>query len=142
MTESKTRTANRLLAWFRRPPKTLGRRGEDLAVRALRRAGYRILDRNAQLGRYEIDIVAREGDTTAFVEVKTRRSDDPVPPEENVHHEKRRHIRAAAHVYIQRENDPAMYYRFDIVAVIVPETGKPSVTIYRDAFRDEWRSGR
>lgn len=123
--------------WFRRKPKTLGQTGEDLAAQALRRAGYRILDRNVKLGRYEVDIIASEGDTTAFVEVKTRRTSDPIPPEENVGYQKRRHIRAAARTYISREDDPERYYRFDIVSVVVPEQGKPEITIFRDAFRDE-----
>ena len=133
----KPETRNPLLRWFRRAPKTLGLRGEDLAVKALRRAGYIILTRNAQLGSYEIDVIARERDTTAFIEVKTRRHDDPVAPEDNIGYTKRRHIRTAARLYITRRNDPNMYYRFDVVSVVVPENGKPTATIYRDAFRDE-----
>lgn len=125
------------LKWFHRKSKTVGQCGEDLAARALRRAGYTLLQRNARLGAYEIDIIAREGDTTAFVEVKTRRTADPVPPEENVGYTKRRHIRAAAHAYIAREDNPEMYYRYDIVSVIMPEQGKPEVSIFRDAFHDE-----
>jgi len=106
-------------------------------VRALRRAGYKILSRNTQLGPYEIDVIGREGDTTAFVEVKTRRTADPVAPEENVGPKKRRHIVSAARRYMAREDDPERYYRFDIVSVVVPERGKPEVTIYRDAFHAE-----
>jgi len=122
--------------WFRKP-RSLGARGEDIAVRALRRAGYRILSRNTRLGQYEIDVIGREGDTTAFIEVKTRRTSDPVPPEENVGPLKRRHIVAAARRYMAREDDPEQYYRFDIVSVVVPEQGKPEVAILRDAFRPE-----
>lgn len=123
--------------WFRHKPRTLGQRGEDAAVRALKRAGYAILGRNQRLGAYEIDVIAKEGDTTAFVEVKTRRAADFAPPEDNVGYTKRRHIRAAARAYISREDDPEMYYRFDIVSVVMPEQGKPAVTIHRDAFREE-----
>ena len=43
-----------------------------MAARFLRAQGYRILGRNVKLGKYEIDIIAQEGDTVAFVEVKTR----------------------------------------------------------------------
>jgi putative endonuclease len=119
----------------RRAPKPLGARGEDLAARALRRAGYVILARNVRLGRYEIDIIARHRDTTVFVEVRTRTSGDPVPPEETVNPTKQLHIMRAARIYIARERNPEMYYRFDVVAVVVPETGAPQVTIYADAFR-------
>ena len=88
----------------RRP---LGRRGEALAARYLRRRGWRILARNLREGRFELDLVVQRGDTTVFVEVKTRRTDDPVPPEDNVGPTKRRHIQTAAQIYAQRENDPA-----------------------------------
>jgi putative endonuclease len=121
----------------RQEPKPLGTRGEDLAVRHLKRSGYRILDRNVQLGRYEIDIIAREGDTVAFVEVKTRVSDSFADPEVNVTPDKQRRIRQAAHRYIDAQDDPTTYYRFDIVSVLIPEDGPPTVTLYRDAFPDQ-----
>lgn len=118
-----------------RKARTLGRQGEDLAVKALRRAGYTILERNAQLGRYEIDIIARDADTVAFVEVKTRRQQDIALPEDNVHTEKRRRLGRAARLYMDREDDPEAFYRFDVVSVLLPDEGKPEITIYRDAFR-------
>jgi len=126
-----------MLSIFRRKPETFGGRGEKLALRALRRAGYTILARNARVGRYEVDLIAREGDTTAFIEVKTRRNEDEIAPEENVGFEKRRRLRKAARVYMAHENNPAMYYRFDIVSVVIPESGKPTATIFRDAFQEE-----
>jgi len=122
---------------FGRKPRSLARRGEDAAARYLRRQGYCILDRNVRLGRYEIDIIARDGDTIAFVEVKARHSDDPVDPVDNVDEIKQRHIRRAAHLYIVRDNDPDRYYRFDIVTVVVADKGKPAITLYKDAFQDE-----
>jgi putative endonuclease len=122
---------------LRRESEPLGRRGEKQALRALRRAGYTILARNARVDRYEVDLIAREGDTTAFIEVKTRRDEGEILPEENVGFEKRRHLRKAARIYMAHENNPSMYYRFDIVSVVIPESGKPSVTIHRDAFQDE-----
>ncbi len=73
----------------------------------------------------------------AFVEVKTRRSDAFASPEENVTHAKRRHILAAARRYLSQQQDPKLYYRFDIASVLLPERGKPRVTMYQDAFRDE-----
>ena len=125
-----------LRRYLRRRPLPLGRQGERAIVRHLRRAGYRIVARNAWLGRYEVDIIARKGDTTAFVEVKTRRDTAVVLPEANVTHTKRQHLRKAARYYMTRENDPAMYYRFDVAAVLVPPQGKPTVTYYENAFPD------
>jgi len=121
---------------FWRSGTSLGERGERLAARTLRRNGYSILERNAHLGRYEIDIIAREEDTVVFVEVKTRRADDVVQPEENVGHEKQRHIIRASEVYRARLVEDETYYRFDVVSVVMPELGKPRVTIFRDAFQE------
>lgn len=122
--------------WSRRKRKPLGLRGEDLAVRHLKRLGYRILDRNVLLGRYEIDIIAREGDTVAFVEVKTRVTDSFADPEANVTPDKQRRIRHAAHRYMDAQDDPTTYYRYDIVSVLIPDDGPPTVTLCRDAFAD------
>lgn len=119
--------------WRRRKP--LGAHGEDLAAKALRRAGYRILDRNAKLGRYEIDIIAQEGDTVAFVEVKTRQAaGDTFDPVDNITPEKQRRLAQAARYYLARHPDTDANYRFDVVAVVVPPRGRPDITIYRDAF--------
>ncbi len=120
--------------WRKTAPGPIGKRGEKLAAKHLKRAGYRILERNVTLGRFEIDIIAREGDTIAFVEVKTRRSNAFLEPEVNVTPTKQQHIRRAAAIYIDRQNDPTMYYRFDIVSIVLPDEGKPRVTIFRDAF--------
>ncbi len=118
-----------------RKAKPLGQQGEDLAAKTLKRAGYTILERNAHLGRYEIDIIAREGDTVSFVEVKTRRQDDIASPEANVASTKQLHLSRAAKIYMSRMDDAETYYRFDVMSVLIPERGKPSVTIFRDAFR-------
>ena len=68
--------------WPKRRP--LGEQGERVTARYLRRNGYRILDRNVHLGRYEIDIIAQEDDAIVFVEVKTRRSDSYEDPAANI----------------------------------------------------------
>src|SRR5947207_7857205 len=73
-----------------RPRDTLGDRGENVAARYLRNQGYRILTRNFRCPLGEIDIVARDGRTLVFCEVKTRtydKADDPgvgVAPEDQV----------------------------------------------------------
>ena len=120
--------------WWKSEPRPLGRRGEDAAARFLKKQGYRILERNRFLGKYEIDIIAREGDTIAFVEVRTRKVLDDFPPEDSVGPRKQQHIRSAAQRYIDQADDPTVYYRFDIVSVIMPDEGKPTITLFRDAF--------
>lgn len=125
--------------WRRRTPIPLGRQGEDVAVRFLRKQGFTIIERNVKLGHYEIDIIAREGDTVAFVEVKTRRNDDFADPEANVTSVKEQHIRRAAHRYMERHDDGRTYYRYDIVSVVLPEAGRPRITLIRDAFQERSR---
>lgn len=118
--------------WGRSRP--LGMQGEALAARYLRAQGYRILHQNAQLGRYEIDIIAQEGDTIAFVEVKTRSIADTFMPEDSIGATKMLHIRRAAELYRARQNDPAQYYRFDVVSIVIGDGQDPEITLYRNAF--------
>ena len=122
--------------WPFRKPLSLGARGERIAVRHLRWRGYRILARNVRLGAYEIDILAREGDTIVFVEVKTRQAGDAVPPEDNVGPAKQNHIRRAARYYHAQYGAPHAYYRFDVVSVTVEPRKKPAVRLFRGAFPD------
>ena len=76
----------------------VGRRGEDLAHRLLRRKGLTIVARNYRLasGDAEADVIAWEGEELVFVEVKTRRSAEYGPPERAVGDEKRIHLRRIA----------------------------------------------
>lgn len=125
-----------MILWpWRRTPKPLGAQGEDAAAKFLKREGYSLLARNLRLGRGEIDIVARDGDTIVFVEVKTlRTASDVFRPEDNVSHDKQRHLIAAAQRYMAQHPDPNAYYRFDVVSVVLPENSAPQITLFRDAF--------
>jgi putative endonuclease len=80
----------------------LGRRGERAAEKYLRRCGYRIVERNFRAAGAEIDIVAMDGETLVFVEVKTRRSRDAGAPEEAVDERKQKQIRRAAEIFATR----------------------------------------
>ena len=120
--------------WWRKQPRNYWQRGEDLAARFLRAKGLKILERNVRLGRNEVDIIARDGDTVVFVEVRTRQTPDPVPPQDSIGPTKIRHLRAAARWYLARHQAPDTYYRFDVVAIILPERGKPEITYIPNAF--------
>src|SRR5579875_39169 len=75
------------------PEAALGRRGEDLAHRYLRSAGLTVIARNYRAGKdSEIDIVARSGNVTVFVEVKARRSEEFGAPDRAIDQEKQKHI--------------------------------------------------
>src|SRR3954467_10509992 len=79
----------------------LGRRGENVAAKFLRNLGYRIIARNFRCEMGEIDIIARDGTTLVFVEVKTRESDDPMP-EQNVNGRKMHQITKVGKLYLSR----------------------------------------
>lgn len=112
----------------------LGATAEELACKHLRQAGYRIVARNWRTRLGEIDIVARDGDVLAFVEVKARSSSGFGGPEGAVGPRKRRRIVAAAKAFLA-STDCDLASRFDVVAV---EDG--DVRIVRDAFQvdDVW----
>ncbi|NLV31544.1 MAG: YraN family protein [Acidobacteria bacterium] len=111
------------------PHLLLGRRGERLACRFLVRAGYDVLARRYRARSGELDLVAFEGDTLVFVEVKTRASRRYGEPWEYVDWEKRQALRRAAEDFIARFDLGRYDYRFDIVSVVGRE-----VQLYRDAF--------
>jgi putative endonuclease len=110
------------------------RRGEGLAAAFLRLKGYTIEARNWRCAFGEIDIVARDGDTLVFVEVKARRDRSAGTPEEAVDLRKRRRLVRLAQAYLARRTGPEQPCRFDVIAV---ETGRvlPTIRHVRSAFR-------
>jgi putative endonuclease len=111
----------------------LGDRGENRAARYLRERGYKILIRNFRCPLGEIDIVARDGRTLVFVEVKTRAEDEPMP-EDQVNGFKRHQITKAAKYYLTRYGVPQPPSRFDVVAVVWPDGKEPQVRHTQHAF--------
>ena len=96
----------------------MGKKGEELALRFLKSSGYTILDRNFKYGRGEIDIVAKDADTIAFVEVKSRSSDEFGAPEETVGVRKQRQLSKLARAYLQQKRlFNRADCRFDVVAI-------------------------
>jgi putative endonuclease len=111
----------------------LGRRGERAAEKHLRRNGYRIVARNFRAAGAEIDLVAVDGETLVFVEVKTRRNRDAGAPEEAVDECKQKQIRRAAEMFATRYRAEDVTMRFDIVAV--DASGKRlEIELLRNAF--------
>ena len=112
-----------------------GRLGEDLAHRYLRDRGCRIVARNYRppAAGGEIDLVAWQGETLAFVEVKTRSSEDFGAPETAVDLEKRGHVERAARDYARRAGVEWEKTRFDIVSVLLEN--QPRIEWIRDAWR-------
>jgi len=140
----------------------LGRLGEALAIACLERAGYRIVAANFRLpiGRNtrdvivsaEIDVVAYDGPTLCFVEVKARASDDFAPPQANVDLRKRRQIARAARGYRRMFRLVDAPYRYDVVTVISSSAkqinAEPRIELLKNFWTDEklrqrnWREAR
>jgi len=127
----------RLRAWFaaRFPAKSLGKRGEDAAARFLKRNGYRILARCLDSPLGELDIIAVDGRTIVFVEVKTRRSTDAGDPADAIDDRKQRRMTQAALAYLKSKGLLKDAARFDVVAITWPENRKrPTIEHYKNAF--------
>jgi putative endonuclease len=117
------------------PDRTVfGRDCEDLAARFLEEAGLRVLARNWRAGRNEVDLVALEGETLVFVEVKGRRGDSHGSPGDAVHPRKQARILAAALAYLAAHPGGRRAVRFDAVLVRRDGGGRWEVEHLRDAF--------
>lgn len=117
--------------------KRLGDRGEELAARFLRGNGYRILARNYRCPRGEIDIIARDGETVVFVEIKGRSTRRFGSPLDAVTPAKRRRLAVTAHHYLVACSLRLAITRFDVVGIRWMPGGNGECTLVRDAFRLE-----
>ena len=112
----------------------LGKEGENRCVQFLSQEGYRILERNWRCRFGEIDFVARQGQTLAFIEVKTRENLTYGEPQESVNWRKQRKIIAVALCYLRFQKTENQPIRFDVIAV-TPE----KIEIFPNAFQPESR---
>lgn len=111
----------------------LGEQGEALAIRHLKRAGYKIIETNYRTRLGEIDIIAKDKDTIVFVEVKTRTSVHFGSPKWAVTPQKQKKISMVALYYLKATEQSTARARFDVVAVI-SNRDKPQVEIIKNAF--------
>ena len=98
-----------------------GELGERTAKKFLRRRGMKFLVANFRSERGEIDLIFRDGDCLAFVEVKTRSSEEWTRPAAAVNAERRRRLSRAALDYLRLLKNPRVKIRFDIVEVLLAE---------------------
>ena len=131
----------------------LGNRGERLAAEYLTRAGFRLVAANFKVNvgrtlrgrmvKAEIDLIAYEGATLCFVEVKTRASDWYASPEANVDRRKQRQITRAARLYRRIFGLKGAPFRYDVVSVILPpadaqgSTPPPRLRLHRNFWTEE-----
>jgi len=110
-----------------------GKQGEDIAVAYLKKEGFAVLERNYRCLFGEVDVVAKEGDTIVFVEVKSRRSERFGDPQMAVGLKKQKKLSRISLKYLEERHLYPCNARFDVVAVrIMPEGDK--VELIRNAF--------
>lgn len=116
------------------PDHELGRRGEDVAHRFLRRCGIVVVARNYRMnsGAGEVDLIGWERDTLVFIEVKSRRTEEYGAPDRAIGEQKQFSLIRAAREYARHAEVPWEKVRFDVVNVVF--TTPPSVTHFRNAF--------
>jgi putative endonuclease len=114
--------------------RTLGARGEEMAVAYLRGLRFAILERNFRCKGGEVDIVAREGEMLVFVEVKCRRHEGYGPPQQAVTPFKQRQISKAALTWLAKNRRMDASARFDVIAIVLPERQVPVINHIRNAF--------
>lgn len=117
---------------------SLGKRGEKLASKFLRKQGCKILARNYRCPTGEADIVALDkNDTLVFAEVKTRSSDFHTDPQSAVNADKQRRLRNVAKYFLNARKCEDLNVRFDVVSIVIRDSGhdnKPKIEYIKDAF--------
>ncbi len=113
--------------------KELGQKGEELALRFLKKNGYRLIERNYTCKMGEVDIVAREKDILAFIEVKTRKTTTFGPPQMAVDQRKQEQLSRVALHYLKEKRLERIKARFDVVAILLSPKG-PEIELIRNAF--------
>jgi putative endonuclease len=95
-----------------------GARGEELVCKKLRKRGFRILERNVREKFAEIDIVAEDGPTLCFIEVRTRQNTRLGHPAETITYKKQQSVRRAAEAFLARRNLASRPIRFDVATIV------------------------
>ncbi len=121
------------------PRHRLGLDGEELAMDFLARTGWKIRAHRFRMGRLEIDIVAEQSRTVAFIEVKTRKGERFGRPEEAVTWHKQQEIARVAQAWMDRYGRWENSYRFDVIAITILPGRSAEVRHITDAFRPGWR---
>lgn len=116
----------------------IGSKGEDYAVKYLKRKKYKIIQRNFRTRYGEIDIIAETGDCILFIEVKTRHTDSLTQPYEAVDFRKQQRLINTAKIYLS-QNNTDKFCRFDVCEVYVDrqDLNLKSINYIEAAFEEE-----
>ena len=111
----------------------LGRFGEELAYKKIKRLGYKKIIRNYRCPLGEVDLIANDGDTLVFIETKTRKGKSVGYAKEAVDARKKRQLSKVALFYMKSNNCCETKARFDVIAVSL-KGGKPLIEVVKNAF--------
>ncbi len=118
---------------------SIGALGEEAAALAIKKKGYKIIERNYRTKMGEIDLIAKDGEYTCFVEVRLRKTNDYGSPADTIGQEKQRKIIKTATIYAIENNIYDTPIRFDVVLINADVNGKipkkADIEIIKDAFR-------
>jgi putative endonuclease len=116
----------------------LGKQGEEIARHYLQTIGYRILEQNYQCPLGEIDLIAEDGETIAFIEVKTRTSHRYGLPQLAVGWKKQMKLKQLAWYYLVHQQRMKSPCRFDVIAITFSRgEGTPTIELIQNAFQVE-----
>ena len=113
--------------------KELGKKGEEVALRFLKKKGYKIIQQNYVCKMGEMDLIAREKDTLVFIEVKTRTSTAFGPPQLAVTSTKQMQLSKVALYFLKQKRLEDIKARFDVVAILLRPEGE-EIELIKDAF--------
>ncbi len=111
-----------------------GRMAEAVAESFLTAKGLRIVAKNITSRHGEIDLIAREGSTLIFVEVRSVSSPTPLHPLETISRHKQRHLIRSALSYLQHHGLADLAVRFDVIGIIWQSGQDPEITWIQHAF--------
>lgn len=112
----------------------LGKHGEDLATVFLKQKGFQIITRNYRQKTGEVDIIAKDGDTLIFIEVKTRSSLLFGQPFEAVTKKKQTQLNRIALDYMTRNKINNQAARFDVISILIEQNKKPKIEHLQNCF--------
>ncbi len=130
-------TGKHLTVWLTKVSESrinLGKLGEDLATVFLKQKGFQIITRNYRQKTGEVDIIAKDGETLIFIEVKTRSSLLFGQPFEAVTIKKQTQLNRIALDYMTRNKINNQAARFDVISILIEQNKKPKIEHLENCF--------
>ncbi|MFL0268257.1 YraN family protein [Candidatus Clostridium radicumherbarum] len=116
--------------------RNIGTLGEFLAEKYIKKQGYIIIEKNFRCKTGEIDIIGKDKEHIAFVEVKSRYNTDYGRPGEAVNYNKKRKLYKTAEFYIMKNKLYNFSFRFDVIEILLKlDSNKYELRLIKDAFQ-------